>query len=393
MRLLFFLLAAAIATPLSAQTFVFTAGAGEWTDGENWNNCIDPEIGPPCFSPSSTDHTAILPAGTVVTLDAPRFIGTLRVEGAATLTGTGSVGTDILEILPGKTFAIDAEVRADVINADATTEIGGTGRLRLTQDVAPVTALSVATVECANLLGETCDFTGATVTSSALWMTGGGLMLVDGSAAATLDALLIDARPLGPGGPVPGDITFTGAPAVFDLASIETVDSFGTVDFNGGSATVAAIDVSSFNTDGLRNLVDLTLTGSMDWKGGTIETTGTFTVASGARATSQGNNYIKGRMEVAGVLGWSNLFLTLGSQTSDPSPGRGDLVILPSGRFLAYNNRNSFSGNGALIVQGILRADARVGPFEYPDFDTVTVAPDSVAIDGGTVRVEGGRSS
>ncbi len=106
--------------------------------------------GPPCFHPLSTDHTAILPAGATVTLDETRYIGALRVEGNATLQGTGYVGTDILEISPGRQFAIDAEVGADVVTADATTEIGGAGRLRLTDGLTTSTALSVNTVECYN---------------------------------------------------------------------------------------------------------------------------------------------------------------------------------------------------------------------------------------------------
>ena len=391
MRILLFLFLTAVSASPSAQTFVWTAGgAGDWTTGTNWNNCIEVSPGPPCFHPLSTDHTAILPAGTVVTLDESRFIGALQVEGNAVLRGTGYVGTGVLEISPGRQFSIDAEVGTDAITADASTQIGGTGRLRITDGIATSTALSVGTVECNNSLGETCDLTGSTVTSPALWMTGGGLMLVDGSAASSLDAMRVDARPLGSGGPVPGDITFTGAPATFDLSSVITFDSFGTIDFNGGSASVETVALQSANVDGLRNLADLTVTGEMDWNSGTIETAGVFTVSPGATVLSRGNNHIKGRMEVAGILEWTNLRLTLGSNVNDPTPASGDLVILPEGLFRAYSNSNQVAGPGALVVQGTLQSDASIGPFPFPSFDTVRLVPDSLAIDGGDVRVLAG---
>ncbi len=390
MRVFLVLFALALAAPLSAQTFTFTAGAGDWTNGENWNNCIDPEIGVPCPHPLSMDHTAILPAGVVVTLDDIRFINTLRVIGNATLFGEGAVDTETLEITSGRQFTLGAEVISNVIVADATTEVTGPGRLRLTDGIAPVAALSVQTVECENSLGETCDLTGAVVTASALWVTGGGDMLVDGSAAAALDAILIDNRPLGGGGQVPGNLLFAGAPATFDLASIETVDFFGTVDFNGGSVTVADVALGSGNQDGLVNLVDLTVTGSMDWNGGTVETSGVFTIAPGALAVSRSNSFVKGRMEVAGILEWTALSFNLGSYVNDPTPAAGDLVILPSGLFRANNNANSVRGPGALVVQGTLRSDASQGPFPFPSLSVVTITPDSIAVDGGDVRVDVG---
>ncbi len=121
--------------------------------------------------------------------------------------------------------------------------------------------------------------------------------------------------------------------------------------------------LQSANADGLRNLVDLTVAGGMDWNGGTIETSGAFTVAPDAFALSRGNNHIKGRMEVAGILEWTALRLTLGSNVNDPVPAAGDLVILPSGLLPSVQQRQLGERPGALVVQGRLKADASVGPF------------------------------
>ena len=302
---LLLLLLAVVAAPVSAQTDVFTwsagASGGDWDDGTNWNGCVETTGSPSCSFPLGTGDVAILPNGSVVSQQAvTRTPDELRVSGVATVTGLGAVSVDLLTLASGSTLAVESEVRAVAVSADASSEVAGGGRLQLLDDVALTVGLSVGTVDCFNSSGETCDLTGAAVTASELWMTGGGLLLVDGSAAGALDVLYIDARPLGGGGPVPGDITFTGAPATFDLASIRTVDYFGTVDFNGGSGTVANVLLGSANQEGLRNFEDLTVTGSMEWNGGTVETAGAFTVAEGATVQPVGNNYVKGRTRPRG---------------------------------------------------------------------------------------------
>ncbi len=282
--------------------------------------------------------------------------GTLTYSGSNWTFGTGTPGT--LSVLPGGTFAAigdgdfgNSGPGGAIVNAGTFTRSGlGTTSLGGSTSLSSSGQLNVA--------------------SGTLQLNGGGSL----SAGATLSA----------------GAALEVASGSFALNAGAAISGAGSLAITGGSLVVSA-NATAANYSQFGGTLDggatLTVTGTMDWSGGTMTGgTGKLVLAAGATGTATGNSgrQLGRTLEVAGTFTYSGTNWTFGSGTA------GTLSVQPGGTFAAVGDGDfGNNGPGGVIVNAGTFTRSGLGSTLLGGSVSLTNTG-KLSIDAGSVFVSGG---
>ena len=233
--------------------------------------------------------------------------------------------------------------------------------------------------------------TGAFNNSGTVHITGGTLVIsAGGTSSGTFDvdsgaALDFDAGPAGATYTIADGSNWNGA-GLYEITGFRTV----TLADAGVSLSVQNLSMSGYTILNGAGNVTIPSGGTLNWQSGTIQGTGTFTVATGATWTSTGGNvsldtctfynYGTATLTNTSVSFYNNATLDNGVSNSQPGVIN---VVTNAGGVAAFSGTGGFTNAGTLNVSQTGGSASVTVPLTNPSAGTLNVTAGTFTIGGG----------